>query len=159
MRGLLFVILAFILAYLQADALNYIRIFSSKPDLLLIVTIFVALNSTRYRPIVFALFCGLLKDSLSFATFGLNSFSFCCIAIVVSILNKGLYFESHINYILLVFICALFNSIVNYIYFFHLISFPVFLRMSFFSITYTAIIAIYLFRFLRRFVGGFIPET
>ncbi|MDD4909917.1 MAG: rod shape-determining protein MreD [Candidatus Omnitrophica bacterium] len=147
--GLILIIL--LLAFLQANILDSFRLFSFKPDLLLGVSVFAVLNTCGYWPFIFALLCGLLKDSLSYAAFGLNIFSFCLISVTVTILNKGMYFDSQSNYIPIVFACALFNSLVNYAYLFRQLSLPAFLSVSFVSAVYTTIAAVLIFKFLRGF--------
>lgn len=63
----------FLIAIVQATALEYISISGAKPDLLLISVAFLALFLTREDAIKAAIFAGLFKDITSTALLGSNA--------------------------------------------------------------------------------------
>lgn len=87
---MLFYVFALISALFESTFLNHLRIFSIKPDLvLLLIAIFVFyLNFSKTRVVLFCLFCGFLKDILSIDYFGTYMVIFVCLGFALSYISK-----------------------------------------------------------------------
>jgi len=89
---LFFIVLVFVL--LQVSALPVYIISSFKPDLLLIIIVFLGLRGSLETGAPLACLLGLIKDSFSGLYLGLNVFSFLLIFFAIKSTSDRLYVDS-----------------------------------------------------------------
>lgn len=75
-KKFIFFIIIVISGILQVSILNTIRIFYVKPDLILICVVLASLIFEFKWAFFLSIFCGILKDSFSASTFGINTILF-----------------------------------------------------------------------------------
>ena len=93
-RNLLVVLLVSAAVVLQTSVLPYHLSNPFKPDLLLIVTVYIALRGALGSGAVAAWSLGLVKDVFSGLYLGLNAFSFLIIFLIIKSISDLLYAES-----------------------------------------------------------------
>ena len=86
-----------------------------KPDLLLIIMIYMALRAEVKYSLPTAYTLGLLKDCMSGLYLGLNAFSFLSIYLVIKALSDRLYVQSSLLFVLTVSIATVSSILVNYL--------------------------------------------
>ncbi|OGW74596.1 MAG: rod shape-determining protein MreD [Omnitrophica bacterium RBG_13_46_9] len=86
-----------ILFFLEITALNKIRLFGVRPELLLIATIFFGFHFGMMRGMEVGLISGVLKDVFSIALFGVNALLFLFIGFLSGFLKKSLFKENFIT--------------------------------------------------------------
>ena len=87
-----------------------------KPNLLLLLIIFIDLHlGVRYGLFV-AILAGLLKDSFGAGIFGINIFSFILCVYITTLLRRYLFYQVEFGFlrILMAFLMSLFNILVAY---------------------------------------------
>jgi len=101
--GTLFLYLSvFVAVILQATVLPVYLDTPFRPDLLLVVTVFIALRGSFQSGAPLAWFLGLLKDVFSGLYLGLNAFTFLIIFLVIKSVADRLYAESGFLFIVTV---------------------------------------------------------
>jgi len=106
---------------IQASGFDYIAILGAKPDLLLIITIFFALNYSKNESIKAAITCGLVKDITSSLILGSYTISFVLIALFLNYHQNKFYKKKIVtqilvsfgSYIVMVALALLFNFIAH----------------------------------------------
>lgn len=141
-RTFAFVVIAS--ALLQATALNHLRIFSVKPDLLLCSVIFASIFFKDQEALFFSALAGILKDLLSGPSpFGIYTVLFSLSGFVIMQLSKKISLDNHPVRITCVFAVAFLNNILVRLIFFFLgnpvVSLGIFLRILFLEALYTAL--------------------
>jgi len=107
-KGVLIFTLATLSALLlQASILPLFFIHYFKPDLLLVIMVFVALRCSYQSGIPAVILLGLLKDSFNGLYLGLNVFSFLVIFLVIKGLSDRIYAESSHLFVLAVTMATL----------------------------------------------------
>ena len=84
-----------------------------KPDLLLILMVFLALRSPLATSLPAAYGLGLLKDCLSGLYLGLNAFSFLIVYLVLKLLSDRLYVQNAFLLVLTVSISTIATMVIN----------------------------------------------
>lgn len=105
-------ITSFLLLLLGLLYPSSLLLFSVKPDLALILIIFLSLYSRSQRTFFWAVFLGGLKDFLSVDLFGINILSFSLISIILGTLEARFFFREKTS---TVFVFALSVSLANII--------------------------------------------
>lgn len=118
MRGKRYKITAFLIFFtvIQISALNYIEIYSVKPDILLISVIILALYKGSRAGIEAGIIAGLLYDLGRSTTFGLSIILFAIYGYVIGFLGKNVYKESVFLRCLIVFIFSLATGLIHYLF-------------------------------------------
>jgi rod shape-determining protein MreD len=94
--------------FAEFTILNKLRIFGTRPELLLIVTVFFGFHFGAVRGAEFGIISGLLKDIFSINTFGVNALFFLVIGGLSGFLREKIAKES-------VFLQFLFSGLAAYI--------------------------------------------
>lgn len=155
MRNLIIAIFIFISAIIQFTILYTISFFNIRPDILLILVVFLNLYLPFKKGLVIGGICGVLKDIFSSGVFGLNLLSFVICIFIIKGIKKYLYKEDHSMRILIIFLISLINSTIYCIFktaFFGLTFAYPFALIIFFESVYTALISPVIFIPFRKCV-------
>lgn len=107
-RGVILLIVSILLAViLQGAVLPVYVVNNFKPDLLLVITVFLALRGSYGGGAPLAWLLGLVKDSLSGLYLGLNAFTFLIIFLVIKSVSDRLYAESGFLFVVTVTVASL----------------------------------------------------
>jgi rod shape-determining protein MreD len=145
-------LIVIILAILQVTILNHLRIFSVKPDLLLIAVVLTALSLELKQALFFSILAGIFKDIFSINAFGVNTVLFPIWSFLIIKLSKEVSIEDNPAFAVLVFITVVFNDIAARLINLTLGNFiplGIFLRVAFLESLYTALVSSLAFRFIR----------
>jgi rod shape-determining protein MreD len=146
----LFIII--ILAILQVTIFNYFRVFSVKPDLLLIIVVLAALSFQFWGVLFLSISAGVLKDIFSINAFGINTLLFSLWGFLTIKLSREVSIENNLIRAVLVFIIVILNDIAARLINLTLGNFipmGTFLRVTFLESLYTALVSLLVFRFMR----------
>ena len=91
MRWLAFILLAVAAVILQSSALPRLTVFGARPDLLLIITIFIALYAHPQDAVAGGWGLGLLADLLSIERLGLLALTYGAVAFLVLIVREYIF--------------------------------------------------------------------
>ena len=108
----LFLFVSFIL---EITVFEGLKIFGTKPDVLLIVVIFTGLFGGPRIGLEAGAFAGIMVDIFGISSFGAGIFAYGVTGILSGVLNKGLYKESFLTQSILVSFFTLIVHLVNYI--------------------------------------------
>jgi rod shape-determining protein MreD len=111
--ALLFTCAAVLSVLLQTSVLPVYITAPFKPDLLLIISVYLALRSTFETGAPLAWLLGLLKDIFSGLYLGLNSFTFLIIFIVIKAIADRVYAESGFLFVLMVAVATMASIICD----------------------------------------------
>lgn len=98
---------------LQTSVLPNYLISLYKPDLLLVLMVFLALRAPISTSLPAAYGLGLLKDCLSGLYFGLNAFSFLIVYLVLKMLSDRLYVQNSFLLVLTVSVSTVATMLIN----------------------------------------------
>jgi rod shape-determining protein MreD len=107
-----FFLLIAIAALLQATVLDYFKIFSCKPDLILVYLILGNIIFEFKRALFLSIFAGLLKDALSLWAFSINTPLFAFWSFLIAKLKRNLTLDDIFVRILLVLVIALLQNLI-----------------------------------------------
>jgi rod shape-determining protein MreD len=99
---------------LQLTAVDFIKIFDAKVDLMLLLVIFFGLFFGGSAGLEAGFAAGLCKDILSLGTFGINTLVLSVTGLVVGILSPKFFKESRMSQAFLVFAFAIFSMLFHY---------------------------------------------
>jgi len=149
-----FLLIALISGIFQVTILHYLRIFSVKPDLLLICVVLAGLFFEFKWAVFFSIFAGLFKDIFVVSTFGINTLFFPLWSFLIIRVSKKISLDSDYIRALLIFLIVIINDIVTrllLLYFGNFISFGVFLRITFLEGLYTAAVSLLIFKAVKKY--------
>lgn len=98
---------------LQASVLPYYLDPAFKPDLLLVLMVFLALRMPTSASLPAAYGLGLLKDCLSSVYLGLNGFSFLVVYLTIKSVSERLYVQSCLLFVLTVTAATVSSLAIN----------------------------------------------
>lgn len=104
----------FISLVLQVTAVDYIKIFGAKPDLMLLAVIFFGLLFGGSIGLEAGLVAGLAKDILSLDVFGANTFTMALTGFAVGGLSQKFFKESKIMQTAIVFVFVIVCMLIHY---------------------------------------------
>ena len=131
MKKFTYLLIIIISAILQATFLENVRIFSVKPDLLLICAVLASLIFNFSWALTFSASCGFLKDCFSLSAFGINTILFSLWCILIIELAKKITIDYDFIKVMLLFIICIIHNIalgVILIYLGSFIPFGIFFR-------------------------------
>lgn len=102
LRRLLFAVTILVALVVQASVLPVFLEKSFRPDLLLIIVVYVALRGSFETGIPLSWMLGLLKDVFSGLYLGLNAFTFLIIFLIIKSVAERLYAESSFLFVITV---------------------------------------------------------
>ena len=155
-NNLVFLLGIVIVGMLQPMLLDYIKIFNTKPDLLLVIVCLSSLFLNLRGALVLSVFAGLFKDAFLIGTFGLNALLFCLWSFLIVQLARKIVIDSNFLRMCLVFIIvALHNTIYGLIniYSGNFIPLGIFLRIVSVGSLYTSVVSPLLFRIIKPFLA------
>lgn len=140
-------------AILQTTIFNYLRIFSVKPDLLLLSVATASLIFNFRAAFMSAIFCAILKDALMVNAFGMNIILFPSYVFLLKRISKSISLDNNFIRIFLVFGLAVIDALLTRLFLWHkFIPIGISLKVIFIGSLYTTFIAFLLFRSLK-FIG------
>lgn len=98
---------------LQSTIVPYYLEPAFRPDLLLVLMVFLALRASTGVSLPAAYGLGLLKDCLSGIYLGLNAFSFLVVYLVLKSLSERLYVQSNLLFVLTVAVATIASFAIN----------------------------------------------
>jgi len=144
-----FYLCVIICAIVQATMLDYIRLWSVKPDLLLLCCVVVGLTLSLRDGLYLGILAGFLKDILSLNHYGISTLFFPLVVFLVFKLSTKIATENSSLSAMVVFFVVILNEVVSKIlleFFGVFIPAGVFLRVIILEALYTAIISILVFK-------------
>ena len=146
-------ILTVILGFVQITILDYFKIFGVKPDLILIA-VFIAALSLGLKPALgLGLLAGIFKDAFTSNLLGFSAILFPIWVFLIAGLIRRVSVEDNISRTSILFVVALLNNIISglvLIYSIGFLSFGIFLRITFLSSIYTALLFPLILRIMLR---------
>jgi rod shape-determining protein MreD len=112
-RSRMFLLLAAAL-FFHILVLNKIKIFSARPDIILIIVVFYALFFGKTLGFQAGLIGGFLKDLYAFDIFGINTFILALAGFAIGALNASFYKESPFIQFLVILTSSLFSMLAHY---------------------------------------------
>jgi rod shape-determining protein MreD len=101
MRGITYIILAYLAIGLQVGLGPYLTVQSAKPDLVLLAVVFLAINARREAALLGAFGMGLLTDMVALAPIGMYAFSYSLAAMFVVSTQEVVYREHPLTHLTL----------------------------------------------------------
>ncbi len=148
-----FILLLLVFTILQVSVLHYFRIFTAKPDLLLICAVAASIYFEVESALLFSLLCGILKDIFSISPFGLNTFLLPVFSFLVIKLSRRIALVDTPVLCAATFVIAFFYAVTSRLilgYLGTMIPFRAFLRISFLESLYTALVFPLVFRLIKK---------
>lgn len=149
-------LLTIIIAILQLTIVNFISIGNIKPDLLLVLVVFVALKKGPWKAVAIGILAGFLKDMFSFGTV-INTVSMPLYGFLTGIARQRFYFikEGLLTEALVVLSVCVLDSVVMIMHFSNWDYPPSLLILIFFiavpAVLYTCLVSIPIFSILKRY--------
>lgn len=112
---LLYGVSIYIVVLLQATLVDYIKIFSIKPNLLLVFTVSIALLRGNVEGAIIGFFTGLSQDMLTGKFLGFYSLLGMYLGAIIGSVNKRLYRE---NYVVIIFFTFVSTIIYEWLVYF-----------------------------------------
>ena len=159
MRWPLLLLVVIALVLIQTTFVRWIEIAGVKPDLMLILVVYVSLHARPEDSFANSLLVGLWKDIYSTERFGLYMLLYAACGVVVNHVRKDLFKEHFVTQMMVVFTCACgCNLIVSAVHMlrFGLLNVGQFLWLSIAGAAYTAAVAplgFFVLKKLRRAIG------
>lgn len=138
-----------ILGVLQVTLLDYFKIFTIKPDLLLLSMVVANLSLEFKWAFTFSVFSGILKDAFGGLGLGLNSLLFGAWSLIILRISKELTLDSNMARVVLTFIVAFLHNLITGLIFISLgriVPFGIFFRAVSLGAIYTTGILFLLFK-------------
>jgi len=99
---------------IQTVCSDILTIYGIKPNFLLVIIIFFAFRHSVFESGIMGFVLGILEDSLSGSTFGINGFTKLIIGLVVSTIKK-VYTENLISILLSIFVFTVIQSLLIFV--------------------------------------------
>jgi len=131
------------LVILQSTTLDYLKLFNTKPDLVLIAIVLIALSLKFKWVMLFGYLAGFLKDALATQTIGLNTLVLPLIGFLVFRLSKKIDIESDFMKSALIFMATFLENLLIWFLLIFLgtdISLGIFFRFTLVGSIYTALL-------------------
>lgn len=110
------IIITFLLIYfLQINFFSWFNIDGVKPNLFVILVLFISLYINKTAGIIFGIILGIFLDVLTSNKIGTTAIMYVLIAILVSYFNKNFSKDNKITFILMVVGCTTLFEVVTYI--------------------------------------------
>lgn len=154
MRNWIFLLVIFICGLFQSTILNYFKILSVKPDLILICVVVAGVFLSWEWALCCGLFAGIFKDIFGTAPLGINILLLPLWGYLLAKLSKKISLDDDIVLAVTVFVVIFLNDIAGHfinLYFGRFISPGIFLRITFIEALYSALILSLLFRIFAYF--------
>ena len=143
MKKIIFLLAAiFGLTVLQVTAMNYLKIFGVRPDLLIAFVVITSIRLNWKIALLFSVLAGLLKDLFGPGGSGLNIFLLPLWGYIILKISKKVSIDDSIGICTAAFLAALLNAIATRLLYSFLgkpISLGIFLRIAFIEPLYTAL--------------------
>lgn len=151
------IIIGFVLLFgiiLQTTVVNYIAIFGVKPDLLLIIVVYLGFKRGSLTGEISGFFGGFLEDLFTGNLIGINALAKTIIGYIVGLARGKLAFENTITQVVITFIATLVGVIISFfaavIFTSYIPSILGTIKYAVIASFYNGILAIFIFRFLDK---------
>ncbi len=142
----------FLVCLLQLTVVNHFKIFSVKPDLILIGIVTAGLFSDLKFALALSFVAGAFKDIYAGFPFAINAVLMPLWTFLVINLARRVSIDINLTRALLVFVIAALNSLAMTIFFWYVgnyVSFGIFMRILFLGSLYTALVSLLVFKLLK----------
>lgn len=154
MKKLNFFAAALLAVFLEVTLLNYLKIFSQKPNLFLLLLTFAALNFNFRWLSCAAIFLGALQDTLAILPFAPNIFLFPLWGFFLVRVSKGISLDNNYRYASVVFAIVLIHNLTLRLIFFFTtrlsIGAGIFFGKTFLEGLYTVALTPVVFKMLKK---------
>lgn len=153
MRYWIFLLLILAVAILQSSALDLVRIWNVKPDIMFSVVVIVSLLLEFRLAIIFSIVSGIFKDSLGINYLAINTFLFPLWSLLILQVAKRMPLEGNLRQVTLIFIVVILNSLACRLFFFSTtvqIPFGIFARTLLLESIYTTLLTQGIFIFVSN---------
>ena len=149
---LLVSLILILLVVLQSTILDYIKIFNTKPDILLVAIVIISLSFDLKWVLIFSYFTGFLKDILAVLPLGLNTLVLPLLGFLIFRLSKKIVIETNYMITVAIFISLIFENLAVSLLLIPLqlnFSLGIFFRLTIVSSVYTALLFFLLSKIIR----------
>ncbi|MFI3209684.1 MAG: rod shape-determining protein MreD [Peptostreptococcaceae bacterium] len=115
MKKVIVFLIGILIIIIENSITNYINIFGTSINLILIYTIIISLYFDKFEVSIIGALLGLFKDALITAVFGVNGLILFTVSYLISNLKEKVYKESNLTIFTLVFLTTLLDSLINLI--------------------------------------------
>ena len=147
--GSLIILVLFIL---QITLVDYIKIFNTKPDLILLGVITAALFCDQKWALFLGLCAGVLKDTFATQALGINTVFFFLWSVLVIKARRRFSLDFNVARALLIGIIVFLQAVVTRVIFLYLgipVALGIFLRTAMLGSAYTCLVSLAVFKILR----------
>ncbi|QCX32491.1 rod shape-determining protein MreD [Caloramator sp. E03] len=148
------IFIAIIAIVIQQSLISSINIFGAKFDIVYVLIICFSLLRNELESVVFALICGIIRDSFFPFVFGINCIIYIITAFLLAKLQKRIYRDSLIIPVFFTFVFTILKTILYYSYFYIAsIKFDFKVHVSqliFLESVYNSIVSIFLYRITKN---------
>lgn len=152
----LFILLVLFSCPLQSSLMPVLRVFSVRPDLLLLAVFISGMHFSLRAAVVLSIFCGVLKDLLAVSPLGINTLIFPLLGFLIFKLSRKISIEDNVVYSAVCFAATFFYEILyraaSEFLGSHIPGF-MFLRIAFLEAAYNALFFPLLLRFFRPIIA------
>jgi rod shape-determining protein MreD len=152
MRARFFFAAIFVACILQVTAVNHLKIFGIKPDLILIGIVLMSLSCEWKVAVALSIMGGAFKDIYGSGAFVLNTILSPLWSILVINLARRFSIDINLTRAVLVFIIAVLNALAIALFLWYMetaVTFGIFMRITFLDSLYTALLSLLIFKVLR----------
>lgn len=154
MRKWAFLLIVLSFGLIQVTLLNHLKIFSVKPDLLLICLVFANIAFDFKWIFIFCVLAGALKDILGLMPFGINTVIFALWGFLLFKLSRKITVDNTFIYTALIFIISIINAFVlraTLIFLGHpIVSLGIFFKITALESLYTAALTPLVFKAINK---------
>lgn len=155
-RAIICLILVYFLVYfLQSNIFNYLTISSVKPNIFIILVLFIGLFAGRKLGFIFGLIFGLILDSLMGKSIGAYLIMYGVIGLLAEFLDRRFSKDSRLIIMIMVFVTTLIFDIGIYIYniavYDYMFQISSFIKIILIESIYNVLITIIIYPIMKRF--------
>jgi len=152
-KRLFFALIILMTAILQITLVDSFKIFSVKPDLILLMAVIASFYFEFKETVTLSIFAGVLKDILGVGFFGINTLLFPLWSFLINKLNRQISIDNNILRIIIIFVITWFHNAISgslLVYTGSIIPLGIFLRIVFLESIYTAIALPWVLKFIEK---------
>lgn len=153
MKKILFCCIILITAFFEVSFLGHFKIFSVKPDLLLILVVMAGVSFDLPTSIALAFLAGFCRDIAGVSSFGSYTFLFSMWGLLIQKLSHQVSFDNPIVFVAGVYLLNFLQNTILRLSLMHSsdsISLGIFLRLLFVQSFYTAVVSLFLLTTIER---------
>ncbi len=159
---LILVLLAFLSYFLQSNFFSWFNIAGVKPNLFVILIVFIGLFGNRFMGISYGVILGFLLDYIFRSKVGISAIALGVIALIAKIFDRNFSKDSRITIMLMIAALTAFYEIIcyfaSYIVFSTNLEILHFIKILLIEVAYNVILTVILYPAMQKF-GYYIENT